>query len=78
MGQHSVELTPELEEDLHRLMRLRGACSESEALLLAVREALERGSTEAMTQDFSAWIGLAKAVPVNPRPRFPSDDDLWR
>ncbi len=28
--------------------------------------------------DFSTWIGLAKNVPVNPKPRFKSDDDLWK
>ncbi len=30
------------------------------------------------TTDFKKWLGYAKKVPVNPHPRFSSDDDLWR
>lgn len=26
--------------------------------------------------DFSRWVGMAK--PMNPNPRFKSDDDLWK
>jgi hypothetical protein len=29
------------------------------------------------TTDFSSWLGLANKAPLNPTPRFKSDDDLW-
>ncbi len=27
--------------------------------------------------DFRSWLGLGLRAPMNPTPRFKSDDDLW-
>ena len=32
---------------------------------------------KAQPTDFTSWIGLALKAPLNPQPRFSSDDDLW-
>lgn len=77
MPQLNVHLTARFERDLARLMRLRGLRSKSEAVRVAVAEALERAQGLGMHADFASWVGAAKAG-ANPAPRFRSDDDLWR
>jgi Arc/MetJ-type ribon-helix-helix transcriptional regulator len=77
MAQLNVHVTPEFEEALARLVRLRKLASKSEAVRVAVRETLERETQRAGGPDFRSWIGAARKVPLNPRPRFRSDDDLW-
>ncbi len=76
MSQLNINMTPEFETALKRLMQARGLKSKTEAVRLAVREALERARPAGKT-DFTSWIGLGNAAPGNPRPRFPSDDALW-
>lgn len=76
VGQLNINMTPELEADLKRLMRARGFKTKTEAVRIAVREALAR-SRGASTVDFASWIGLGNGAPPNQRPRFPSDDALW-
>lgn len=77
MAQLNVHVTPEFEEALMRLVRLRKLGSKSEAVRVAVRETLERETQRAGTPDFRSWIGAALRAPLNPKPRFRSDDDLW-
>lgn len=77
MAQLNLHLTPEFERALKRFMRLRGLTSKSEAVRTAVREAAVRDARKGHA-DFRTWIGAARAAPVNPHPRFSSDDDLWR
>lgn len=78
MARINVQVTPEFEQALGRLMRLRGLRSKFEAIRSAVLEALEREIERKVTTDFSAWLGAARAAPLNPTPRFRSEDELWR
>jgi Arc/MetJ-type ribon-helix-helix transcriptional regulator len=79
MSRISVELTPELEQALSEYMKLRHIGEEAEAIRAAVAEAAEQARQhQAQAPDFSAWIGLGLRAPLNPNPRFRSDDDLWR
>lgn len=77
MQQLNIRLSAASEAELRELMRRRGLRSKSEAIRLAVAEALAR-TADAPAPDFRSWIGLARRLPLNPSPRFASDDDLWR
>lgn len=77
MAQMNLHITPEFERALRRFMRVRGLTNKSEAIRAAVREAAERDG-RAGRADFRSWVGAGCAAPLNPRPRFTSDDDLWR
>lgn len=79
MSQLNMHTTPEFEEDLVRLMELRGIPTKSEAIRRVVREALERARrARSHERDFREWLGAAREAELNPRPRFSSEDDLWR
>lgn len=77
MAQLNLHLTPEFERTLKRFMRLRGLRNKSEAIRTAVREAAER-DRHAAPADFRAWLGAGRGAPLNPHPRFVTDDDLWQ
>lgn len=77
MAQLNVHLTPDFENALQRFKDLRGLPSKSEAVRVAVQEALERETRLPPKVDFRDWLGLGKKVPQNPNPRFRSHDDLW-
>ncbi len=77
MAQLNINLTDEFEEALRRFMRLRGVRTKSEAIRLAVQEGVERSLERAGRTSFRAWLGAATRAPLNPRPRFASDRDLW-
>lgn len=78
MTQLNIHMTPEFEKRLAQLMRLRGLKTKSEAVRVAVAEAVGRAIEDSEAADFGAWRGAALRAPLNPRPRFQSDDDLWR
>lgn len=78
MGQLNMHVTPEFDQALAELMRRRKLATKSEAIRLAVQEAVARLRGEQRRVDFREWIGAGLAVPPNPRPRFRSDDDLWQ
>jgi Arc/MetJ-type ribon-helix-helix transcriptional regulator len=56
MAQVNVHVTPEFDEALGRLVRLRGLRSKSEAIRWAVVEALDREIGRSQTADFRAWL----------------------
>ncbi len=78
MSQINLQVTPEFERDLRRFMKLRRLRNKSEAIRLAVKEALERSLGAARQVDYAQWLGAAKRAELNPNPRFHSHDDLWR
>ncbi len=78
MAQINLHVPLAFEKALVRFMRLRGIRTKSEAIRLAVQEGLDRACRRSANINFGTWIGLAKRVPLNPSPRFKSDDDLWR
>lgn len=77
MAQLNIHLNADLEENLARLVRLKGLRSKSDAVRIAVKEAVERETRMRTTIDFRQWIGLGLKAPVNRKPRFQSDDDVW-
>lgn len=70
-----MNVTPEFERDLKHLMARKRIRQKSEAIRLAVREAARRGTSS--SYDYRAWLGLALKGPLNPRPKFRNEDQLW-
>jgi len=77
MPQLNLHLSPEFEQALAEFMRHRHIRTKSDAVRLAVLEAVERERRAYRAPDFSQWIGLGKQAPENPHPKFQSDADLW-
>ena len=78
MAQLNMHLTPAFERMLAQLMKVRRIKTKSEAIRLAVEEALDRAArSRKVPPSFDEWIGLAKRAPLNPTPRFATDRDLW-
>jgi hypothetical protein len=77
VAQINLHVTPEFERALRRLMKLRGIASKSDAIRIAVKEAAER-AIAAPRGSFRSLLGIGLGAPLNPNPRFKSDDDLWR
>jgi Arc/MetJ-type ribon-helix-helix transcriptional regulator len=76
MKQLNVNITPEFERDLRRVMKVGGFKTKSDAVRHAIREVAQRSASTQKT-DFRSWIGLALKGKPNPNPRFKSEDDLW-
>jgi hypothetical protein len=76
MKQLNLNVTPEFERDLRKLMKATGIKRKSDAVRMAVHEIAERQRREEKT-DFRSWIGLALKGEPNPHPRFKTEDDLW-
>ncbi len=78
MAQMNLNVTPEFERVLQRFMRLRKLTSKSEAVRLAVSEAVERENRGRAHAPFSSWLGAGNRAQPNPHPRFANEDDLWK
>lgn len=78
MSQLNINLTPAFEASLRRFMKARGLRTKSEAIRIAVEEGLQRVMAEKPLRDFAPWIGMARGPGEDPKPRFPTDDELWR
>jgi hypothetical protein len=76
MRQLNLNVTEEFERDLRRYMRQKGLTKQSEAIRLALREAVAKASA-ASHSDFRSWLGLGLKAPLNPKARFRGEDDLW-
>jgi len=76
MRQLNLNVSEEFERDLRRFMRQKGITKQSEAIRLAVREAAAKAN-QGQHSDFRSWLGLGLKAPLNPKPRFRSEDDLW-
>lgn len=77
MGQFNMHLTPEFEKTLYHFMLMRQLKTKSEAIRIAVQEGCMHTEKCAKKTDFMHWIGAAKHAPLNPHPKFESDDALW-
>ena len=77
MTQLNIHMTLSFERELAKFMKIRRLKTKAEAVRVAIREGLEH-SVQAEPRDFSTWIGLGKEIPNNKKPRFRSDDDLWK
>ena len=76
MKQIHLKITEDFERDLRRFMRQKGITKQSEAIRQAVREGGVKAAI-ASHSDFRSWLGLGLKAPLNPKPRFCSDDDFW-
>jgi hypothetical protein len=77
MPQLNIHLTPEFEKALTEYMRLRRVKTKSDAVRLAVLEAVDRERRQQPAPHFLQWLGLGRQARENPTPRFRSDADLW-
>ncbi len=77
MAQLNLNLTQGFLDQLQAFMTLRRIKTKSEAIRVAVEEALRYSSGRQDTFDFSAIKGAGKAFPRNKKPRFVSHDQLW-
>jgi len=74
MPQINLHTTPEFEQQLALLMRLKALPSKSEAIRLAVAAQAKVAQQEGLRHDFTALVGI-----ITPRQpgRFDSDAALW-
>ncbi len=75
MRQLNLNVTPEFERDLQQFMKKKGISRKSDAIRRAVRDAAARSAPPPC--DYRTWLGLGLREPLNPAPRFRSEDDLW-
>jgi hypothetical protein len=76
MRQLNVNVTPELEADLRKLMKQRNLTRKSDAIRLAVHEAAAKGDAS-RDYDYRMWLGQGLRAPLRRKPRFRSEDELW-
>jgi hypothetical protein len=76
MKQLNLNVTPEFDRDLRRFMKQKGIARKSDAIRQALHEAVTR-ATASGSCDYRSWLGLGLKAPLNPKPRFRSEDDLW-
>ena len=76
MSQLNIHMTPAFVRTLKRLMRTRGIKTKSEAIRMAVQEALQRPA-EHPPVDWTELIGIANKFPDAPRDQWLSEDELW-
>jgi hypothetical protein len=77
VSQLNIHVTPGFARALERFMRLRSISNKSEAVRIAVEEAAQRESRVRRRAEFASWRGAGLQAPLNPSPRFRSEDDLW-
>ena len=77
MSQLNVNLDQATEENLRQLMRLRAIRTKSDAVRVALAEAVERATLGRTTVKYAEWLRLGTRVPLNPSARFAGHDDLW-
>jgi hypothetical protein len=77
MAQLNLNLTPAFERALARFMRVRRIKTKSEAVRVAVEEALAAATQRASAADYREWIGAGTRAPLNPKPRFRDHGSLW-
>lgn len=77
MAQLNIHMTDDFGKTLARFMKKRGIATKSEAIRVAVREALERATRSPSNVDYAKWLGLGLRVPENPNRRFQTHDELW-
>lgn len=77
MAQINLNITLEFARALEEYMRKTGIKTKSEAIRAAVGAALERLRRPKTEANYQAWIGQGLAAPLNRKPRFQNEDDLW-
>jgi hypothetical protein len=78
MAQLNINMTPEFERALQRLMKARNIATKSEAVRVAVFEVLDRERTRPSPERFRGLRGVGLQAPPRERRKFESEDDLWK
>jgi hypothetical protein len=73
--QLNLNVTPAFDKDLRVFMRRKGIANKSEAIRRALHDAVTK--TSGKETDFRSWLGMGLKAPLNPRPQFRTEDDLW-
>lgn len=76
MKQLSLNVTPEFERDLKLFMKRKGIKRKADAIRAAVREIVDR-EAQRSNCDFHDLLGIGLKAPLNPNPRFKTEDELW-
>jgi hypothetical protein len=74
MAQINLHTTPEFEQQLGVLMRLKSISTKSEAIRMAVAAQAKAAQMSQQRHDFSALIGLLKTEQPG---RFATDGAVW-
>ena len=77
MSQLNIHLTASFEKDLHKFMKIRHIHTKSEAIRVAIKEGIQHSLTKTKPVNFNDWLGIAMQIPINNKPKFTSDDDIW-
>ena len=77
MAQLNINITPEFEKDLNKLMKSKQLKTKAETIRIAVKECLDQTMQKKNLVDFNTWIGKGNKKPTNKNPKFKSEDDLW-
>jgi Arc/MetJ-type ribon-helix-helix transcriptional regulator len=79
MKQLNIKLDSHLAKGLEILIKRRRLAGKTEAVRVAVREAVERLlNSERAKRTFRDSLGCAMSIgKLNPQPRFKTEDDLW-
>ena len=74
--QLNLNVTPEFERDLKLFMKQKGIKRKSDAIRTALRELASRAGAKTDC-NFQELLGIGLKAPLNPNPRFKTEDDLW-
>ncbi len=77
MSQLNLNLTPQFEKDLLKYMKEKGVSTKSEAIRVAIKEALEFHCNATKKSDLRELLGIGLRAPINIHPQFSSEDELW-
>ncbi len=75
MTQLNINMTPEFEALLKQYMEMNNIQHKSVAIRKAVEQAVNNPSDKKTA--FHELMGAAQKAPLNPHPKFNSDDDIW-
>lgn len=76
MSQLNIEVSPDFWEKLKKFMDLRGIANRSDAVRLAVEEALEK-TNEKPKVSWKQLLGAGLVGELQPRDQWMTEDKLW-
>jgi|GEM_PF-1066475 len=75
--QLNILTTPTFMKQVTLLMKRHGCRTKAEAIRKAVADAVRQIMAEDQKVNFQELLGIGLRTPLNPKPRFKSNDDLW-
>lgn len=77
MKQFNILATTKFLKQIRFLIKHRGYRTKAEAFRMVVSEAAQQVMAENKKVDFRGLLGIGLHKPLNPTPRFNSNDELW-